>query len=99
MAEAYAWIELLMQPLANQKLVPIDFAEIEDIWLDQGTLDHPELQRVRLNNAEAAKQALTSLGVVRPMSTGKYDIPDIYRLQFRLRRRGGIPLTNGAVGS
>lgn len=99
MAEAYAWIQLLMQPLANQKLVPIDFAEIEDIWIDQGTLDHPELQRVLLNNAEAAKQALTSLGVVRPMSTGKYDMPDIYRLQFRLRRRGGIPLTNGAVGS
>lgn len=98
MAEAYAWIELLMQPLANQKLVPLDFAEIEDIWLDQGTLDHPELQRVRLNNAEAAKEALTRLGVVRPMSTGKYDIPDIYRLQFRLGRRGGIPLPNRAVG-
>ncbi|MBM5817922.1 MAG: hypothetical protein FJ083_15505 [Cyanobacteria bacterium K_Offshore_surface_m2_239] len=97
MAEAYAWIELLMQPLANQKLVPLDFAEIEDIWLDQGTLDHPELQRIRLNNAEAAKQALTSLGVVRPMSTGKYDMPDIYRLQFCQGRRGGIPLTTKAV--
>ena len=98
MAEAYAWIELLMQPLADQKLVPLDFAEIEDIWLDQGTLDHQVLQRVRLNNAEAAKEALTSLGVVRPMSTGKYDMPDIYRLQFRLGRRGGIPLPSRAVG-
>jgi hypothetical protein len=99
MAEAYAWIEPLMQPLANQKLVPLDFAEIEDIWLDQGTLDHPDLQRARLNNPEAAKQALTSLGLIRPMSTGKYDVPDIYRLQFRLGRRGGIPLTNIAVVS
>jgi hypothetical protein len=99
MAEAYAWIELLMQPLADQKLVPFDFAEVEDIWLDQGTLDHPELQRARLNNSEAAKQALISLGLIRPMSTGKYDVPDIYRLQFRLGRRGGIPLTTRAVGS
>jgi hypothetical protein len=99
MAEAYAWIELLMEPLADQKLVPFDFAEVEDIWLDQGTLDHPELQRARLNNAEAAKQALTSLGLIRPMSTGKYDVPDIYRLQFRLGRRGGIPLANRTVGN
>jgi hypothetical protein len=99
MAEAYAWIELLMEPLADQKLVPFDFAEVEDIWLDQGTLDHPELQRARLNNAEGAKQALISLGLIRPMSTGKYDVPDIYRLQFRLGRRGGIPLTNRTVGS
>lgn len=99
MAEAYAWIELLMEPLADQKLVPFDFSEVEDIWLDQGTLDHKLLQRARLNNSDAAKQALINLGLIRPMSTGKYDMPDIYRLQFHLGRRGGIPLISRAVGS
>jgi hypothetical protein len=93
MKEEYPWIYTIMEPLRGLTLVPFDFGEVEAIWLDQGTLDHEDVRRARLSSPESAKDALVQLGVIRPMRSGKFDVPDIYRLEFRLGRKGGIPLT------
>jgi hypothetical protein len=93
MKEEYPWIYTIMDPLRGLTLVPFDFGEVEAIWLDKATLDQDCVRRARLSSPESAKDALIQLGVIRPMRTGKYDVPDIYRLEFRLGRKGGIPLT------
>ena len=43
------------------------------------------------DGASGVCRDLETLGVVGAMRTGKIDVPDIYRLGFRLRRHGGVP--------
>jgi len=43
-----------------------------------------------IDSADSARTRLAELGVWREMKTGRIDMPDIYRLGFKLARRGGV---------
>lgn len=59
-----------------------------------GDGDQPWLLPSRLSEGPTGiRDDLVRIGVLRPMKTGRIDVPDIYRLGFRLARRGGVPLT------
>lgn len=45
-----------------------------------------------IDSAGSARTRLAKLGVWREMRAGRIDVPDIFRLGFRLARRGGVPL-------
>jgi len=55
--------------------------------------DQPWLLPPRLSEGAAGvREDLIRLGVFRLMKNGRIDVPDIYRLGFKLARRGGVPL-------
>ena len=100
------WVPEVMGDLRGEK-VPFSLDLLEELWAAKGTLarvcDHATLQGndagepwfvpVHLDDgANGVCRDLETLGVVRTMKkSGKIDVPDIYRLGFGLRRRGGVP--------
>jgi hypothetical protein len=58
-----------------------------------GDVDRPWLLPAHLSDGPAGVcRDLEALGVFRRMRQERIDVPDIYRLGFELRRKGGIPL-------
>lgn len=85
----HPWVLPLMKPLEGMS-VPFDFADVEPRW--RSVLDGETLRKAEIDSANTARKRLAELGVWREMKTGRIDVPDIYRLAFRLARRGGVPL-------
>jgi hypothetical protein len=56
----------------------------------------PEVFAAEIDSSNSARKRLAELGVWREMTTGRIDVPDIYRLGYRLARRGGVPLKRDA---
>lgn len=88
----HPWIQPLMAALAGSVAVPFEFADAEARWHEVGALADPDVQVAEVDSAEQARSRLGQLGVWREMKTGRIDVPDIYRLGFKLARRGGVPL-------
>jgi hypothetical protein len=88
----HPWIQPLMAALAGAVRVPFEFADAESRWDEVGALADPDVVTSEIETAEQARQRLIDLGVWREMKTGRIDVPDIYRLGFKLSRRGGVPL-------
>ena len=99
------WVPEVMVDLKGE-MVPCSLDSLEQIWAAKGTLqrlrehgafgEHSEGEPwfipAHLDDGPAGVcRDLETLGVVRTMRTGKIDVPDIYRLGFGLRRRGGLP--------
>jgi len=88
----HPWVLPLMNPLKGALLIPFEFGQVQQIWTANNTLDLDVVKVAQLDTPELAKQALVQLGIFRPMRTGRIDVPDIYRLGFGLRRKGGVSL-------
>jgi hypothetical protein len=88
----YPWVLTLMKPLEGMN-VPMDFADVKSLW--HPVLEDEILSQAEIGSADAARKRLAELGVWREMKTGRIDVPDIYRLGFKLARRGGVPLKHG----
>lgn len=88
----HPWVLPLMNPLKGALLIPFEFGQVQQIWAANNTLDLDVVKVAQLDTPELAKQALVQLGIFRPMRTGRIDVPDIYRLGFGLRRKGGVSL-------
>ena len=88
----HPWIQPLMAALAGTVRVPFEFEDAESRWVEADTLADPDVVTSEIDSAEQARQRLIELGVWREMKTGRIDVPDIYRLGFKLARRGGVPL-------
>jgi len=87
--QEHPWVLPLMRPLEGMS-VPFDFADVESAW--SSVLDDESLRKAEIESAESARKRLAELGVWREMKTGRIDVPDIFRLGFKLARRGGVPL-------
>ncbi len=99
MQEDYAWVETLMEPLEGLA-VPCPFEEIAGRWKDDETLE--KLRRrilqawVKLppahidSDAAGIRVDLEDLGLFERMRDGRVNLPDVYRVGYRIRRRGGV---------
>ncbi len=97
--EDYDWLALAMGPLRSLA-VPCNFMEIESCWEEAGTilkLEEGRQQGIhRLSPAHLSDGAagvvkdLEQLGILYRMRDGRENMPDIYRLWFGLKRKGGI---------
>lgn len=97
--EKYSWIEILLK---NKELsFPCDFDDISSLWsshnirskLDALVDDSASPPRYSEPDFyyEGIKQDLIDLGIFQPMHDGRINMPDIYRIGYGLRRKGGLP--------
>lgn len=100
MKEDYPWVFTAMEPLGGV-IVPCNFNEIERCWIRDRTLKKLHApnkggkvqltpSRVDQEGASGLRKALERLGVLHTMKDGRINMPDVYRIGFRLKRRGGV---------
>ena len=95
--EDHPWIRELMKPLKSL-LVPCTPDQFEDRWqtkfgqVPDKVPDLPERLPERLSKQgfQGVMNYLEQLGLITFMLDGRINMPDLYRLGFRLGRRGGI---------
>lgn len=88
----HPWVQPLMTALAGHVAVPFEFADVEARWQEVGVFSDSDVVSAEIDSPDNARKRLAELGVWREMKTGRVDVPDIYRLGFKLARRGGVPL-------
>jgi hypothetical protein len=84
------------------KMVPMERSILEDLWRRNDTASRIRDEArararpspVQLEEAKdpvvALLSALASIGVMESRSTGKIDVPDIFRVEAGIKRRGGV---------
>jgi hypothetical protein len=99
--EDYWWIDAALLPLREQ-MVPMDRITLEELWRKNDTAalivyesrEKARLAPVQLEDGKdpvlALLSALTSIGVMESRSTGKIDVPDIFRVEAGIKRKGGV---------
>lgn len=97
--EDYPWIDRIFQPLRGIT-VPCQFKEIRKRWKDHKILDRLtesiEEDDVKLPprhldaGPDGVRQDLESLGIFFRMSDDRVNIPDVFRVGYGLKRRGGV---------
>jgi len=105
-SEDTPWVRLAIEPLAGCQ-VPVEEEKVLDLWKDAGLsarlaeeaaryaqIDEPALVRTGPRRPEDLPRLVTELmelGVMARRSDGRLDLPDVYRIAFKLGRRGGVP--------
>lgn len=96
--EDYWWIGTALKPLAGQA-VPMERQTLESLWRDDHTVDsiRAEVSKglvpvdLEAANPEAAlAAALAVIGVLEVRTNGKINVPDIFRVEAQIKRRGGV---------
>jgi len=92
--EDFPWIESLFRPLQSLT-VPCSFSLFEDAWHEAKTLES-----LRTNVEKCPKSLelggvgilkdLLELGFVEQLKDKRINLPDVYRVGYGLRRRGGV---------
>ncbi|MBC7976160.1 MAG: hypothetical protein H7138_14405 [Myxococcales bacterium] len=104
--EDYAWISLALRPLRGLQ-VPMDRAALKSTWRSKRTTSEilrdssatNALPPVRLDSATAADrdredallEDLVAIGIVELRPNDKVNVPDIFRLEAGIKRKGGVP--------
>jgi hypothetical protein len=102
--EDYWWISLALRPLSGQQ-VPMDRLVLKRLWRASKTaqelLNATSLGRppVRLSSApsegsdseDALIKDLEAIGIIDVRPNGKINVPDIFRLEAGIKRKGGVP--------
>jgi hypothetical protein len=100
--EDYPWVDLVMEPLRGELVVPCSPADIGDIWKKKRVLQslNEELQKlgegVKLppqhldGGIDGLLTDLEELGLVQRLLDGRIQMPDVYRIAFGLGRKGGV---------
>jgi hypothetical protein len=90
--EDYPWVNEIIVPLQGLN-VPIDFETIQDRWQRQfpggykpGGLPPEHLEQ----GWNGIKDDLIQLGIFETMYDGRINMPDLYRVGFKLGRKGGV---------
>ncbi|GAA5261790.1 hypothetical protein [Methanocalculus sp. MC3] len=97
--EDYPWVKTLIEPL-NGRSVPISIQDVNDIWKEESTLTNLEdtikTENVRLppvhldRGTNGVLDDLASLGLIERISNDRINMPDVYRVGYSLRRKGGV---------
>ncbi|MYI73895.1 MAG: hypothetical protein F4057_00705 [Acidobacteria bacterium] len=97
--EDYPWIETVLRPLKDV-VVPCAFEEIMERWQEPGVLDRLKAEvkqkAVKLppshidDGPNGVRRDLEALGVFQRMSDGRVNVPDLFRVGYGLRRKGGV---------
>ena len=97
--EDYPWMDRVLCPLEGV-VVPCEFGEIAGRWQSQGVLDRlaaeVEQNAVKLPPSRidagpgGVRRDLEALGVFQRMSDDRVNVPDVFRVGYRLGRKGGV---------
>ncbi|PZT72336.1 MULTISPECIES: hypothetical protein [unclassified Streptomyces] len=109
-SEDTPWVKAAIAPLSGCQ-VPIVEATVIRLWKEQGLpealrdeaaryaqTDGPERVRTGPRHPDDLPrlvEELIDLGVMRRRSDLRLDLPDVYRIAFRVGRRGGVPMPAG----
>jgi hypothetical protein len=100
LTEDYPWIRLALEALEHLE-VPVDREVFVERWkaretvrkiveqAGQDTRDAP-IEFVALPSEEGILHALSSIGVIEKRSESRINVPDIFRVAAKLKRRGGV---------
>jgi hypothetical protein len=104
----YPWIQLVLHPLAGES-VPMEWANLEAIWHSDSTAQKVSeecrrngwLPPIFFENTSIASKELALrytlqvVGVVEVRGNEKINVPDIFRVEARIKRRGGVKPPKG----
>jgi len=102
--EDYWWISLALDPLGGQQ-VPMERTVLKRLWSTKRTAStilgrsDEQLPPVRLDTAKRQNinledeliADLVAIGIIEVRPNDKINIPDIFRLEARIKRKGGVP--------
>ncbi|WP_437528561.1 hypothetical protein WME79_45865 [Sorangium sp. So ce726] len=103
LGEEYRWVRTVLEPLRGQ-MVPMEQEFLESLWRKRGTaqtlLTQPattalglapvQLADPGVNPEKALVDALQTIGVLEIRSSGKINVPDIFRVEAGIKRKGGV---------
>lgn len=104
--EDYLWIKPALETLRRQ-FVPLDRERLFDLWRQadvvgtirrKGTSD-PKSMPVKFTEGEdlsALLGAMRDVGVMEERSNGKVNVPDIFRVEAQILRKGGVAVPRRA---
>lgn len=104
--EDYWWIDPALRPLRGE-MVPMDRERLESLWRSNQTAEQiakppktrglPPIQLVEgtVNREGALVQALSAIGVMEIRANGKINVPDIFRVEAGIKRKGGVKPPRG----
>lgn len=105
--EDYPWVDQVLKPLASL-VVPCEFKEVVDRWEGEKVLDgltaEVEQEEVRLpprhmdQGLGGIRQDLESLGIFQKLRDGRVNVPDVFRVGYGLRRKGGVKPVRAGQG-
>ena len=97
--EDYPWIRTLLTPLEGMS-VPADSVDVRGKWEAVGALEalrkgiHAETVRLPPLHIDEGPDGvlndLVALGLMERLKDGRINLPDVYRVGYGLRRKGGV---------
>ncbi|MBI4705856.1 MAG: hypothetical protein HY744_32590 [Deltaproteobacteria bacterium] len=93
--EDFPWTAAAMKPLEHL-VVPCDHKEILDRWRKARVLESirtslgERLPRRYDQELSGIFEDLQEIGVLQSTTDGRVNVPDVYRVAFRLKRKGGV---------
>jgi hypothetical protein len=92
--EEIQWIDSAMEPLEGLT-VPCEISVLDNKWRDAGMLDRLRMLEgrgpQRLDEGFAGlRMELNELGILEEITGQRVNLPDIFRVAFRLKRKGGV---------
>jgi hypothetical protein len=98
--EDYPWIDLALNPLRRQ-FVPIQKTELFHLWVThrvvENIVDNAKGGQMLAPigvflevSQEALLQTMTQIAVMEERANGKINVPDIFRIQAEILRKGGV---------
>ncbi len=104
--EDYEWIRPSLEALRRQ-FVPMPRAQLFEIWRDKKVIEQIRASRTDqvahmpalLGNSEEPAdllEAMVSVAVMEERANGKINVPDIFRVEAEILRRGGVAVPRRA---
>jgi hypothetical protein len=99
--EDYPWINLVLEPLRRQ-FVPIPKDDLFQLWSEARVTERILKQTsgdgslapigvfIDQDNQDALLLTMTSIAVMEERANGKINVPDIFRVEAEILRRGGV---------
>jgi len=100
LGEDYPWINLVLAPLRGQ-FVPVERSHLFELWrgikivdqiLDQSNGNGwlAPIGLIADHSPDALLQTMTSIAVMEQRANGKINVPDIFRVEAGILRKGGV---------
>jgi hypothetical protein len=98
--EDYPWIDLALAPLRRQ-FVPIQKADLFQLWSEERVTERiveqakgkdalAPIGMFTEDNQDALLQTMTQIAVMEERTNGKINVPDIFRVEAEILRKGGV---------
>jgi hypothetical protein len=106
----YQWIKTVLRPLAGES-VPMPWTRLQEIWQHDNTVQKVESETKKngwlvpifftrsnsLSMEYALLLTLRVIGVMEMRANEKVNVPDIFRVDAQIKRRGGVKPPRGRI--